>query len=92
MTAPKAESVTLVQDWINKEIADAKVSVTGDYVTVDGSVNAIEKLLKTQYNTFGKQSPLLYDPGPDLVSERGDKGKDSENTRVQPALSSCRPC
>ena len=54
MTAPKAESVTLVQDWLKQEISDAKFSVTGDYVTVEGSVNAIEKLLKTQYNTFGK--------------------------------------
>jgi tripeptidyl-peptidase-1 len=52
MTAPKEESVTLVKDWLEREISSAKVSVTGDYFTVEGTVNAIEKLLKTKYSTF----------------------------------------
>lgn len=54
MTAPKEESVSLVKEWLEREVSSAKVSVTGDYFTVEGTVNAIEKLLKTKYNTYGK--------------------------------------
>lgn len=54
MTAPKEESVSLVKEWLEREVSNAKVSVTGDYFTVEGTVNAIEKLLKTKYNTYGK--------------------------------------
>ncbi|XPS96904.1 Tripeptidyl-peptidase I [Ascochyta lentis] len=52
MTAPKEDSVSLVKEWLEKEISNAKVSVTGDYFTVEGTVNAIEKLLKTEYSTY----------------------------------------
>ncbi|KAL1652679.1 hypothetical protein SLS61_004659 [Didymella pomorum] len=52
MTAPKEESVSLVKKWLDSEAPNAKVSVSGDYVTVEGSVDAIEQLLKTKYNTY----------------------------------------
>lgn len=59
MTAPKEESVTLVKKWLDNEAPDAKVTVVGDYFTVEDRVDAIEKLLKTQYNTYGKLTALF---------------------------------
>ncbi|CAI6303074.1 unnamed protein product [Periconia digitata] len=58
MIAPKQESVDLVQTWLERELpsSGADVLVNGDYVTVRASVNAIEKLLKTEYNTFVRTS------------------------------------
>ena len=56
MIAPKKESVDLVQEWLDKELtgSGADVTVKGDYATVQASVKTIEKLLKTEYSTFGK--------------------------------------
>jgi tripeptidyl-peptidase-1 len=56
MIAPKQESSDLVMQWLTNEISspEAKVTVKGDYVTIQASVNTIEKLLKTEYSTFGK--------------------------------------
>ena len=59
MTAPKEESVSLVTKWLRNEIPSAKVSKTGDYLTVEGTLNTIEKLLKTKYSTYGKKMPLI---------------------------------
>ena len=56
MTAPNDESVNLVQEWLEKEIPNAKLSVTGDYFTVKGKVNDIEKLLKTKYSNYGEET------------------------------------
>ncbi|KAF1969695.1 tripeptidyl-peptidase 1 precursor [Bimuria novae-zelandiae CBS 107.79] len=52
LTAPKEESVRFVQDWLNREVSEAKVTVEGDYVTVEATVNSVEKLLKTEYKNF----------------------------------------
>ncbi|KAJ4311820.1 hypothetical protein N0V94_007762 [Neodidymelliopsis sp. IMI 364377] len=52
MTAPKKESVSLVNEWLKNEIPNTKVTVTGDYFTVEGTVNDIERLLKTKYSTY----------------------------------------
>ena len=60
MTAPKEESVSLVKKWLDSEAPTAKVSISGDYVTVEGSVEAIEQLLKTKYNTYGKKTALFF--------------------------------
>ena len=56
MIAPKQESNDLVMQWLTSEISspEAKVTVKGDYVTVQASVNTIEKLLNAEYSTFGK--------------------------------------
>lgn len=56
MIAPKQESNDLVMQWLTSEISspEAKVTVKGDYVTVQASVNTIEKLLSAEYSTFGK--------------------------------------
>lgn len=59
MTAPNEDSVILVKEWLEKEISGAKISVMGDYFTVEGTVNAIEKLLKTKYSTYGKKTTAL---------------------------------
>ncbi|KAJ4358818.1 hypothetical protein N0V95_002740 [Ascochyta clinopodiicola] len=52
LIGPKEESVSLVKEWIQSEISSDKISVAGDYLTVEGTVNAIEKLLKTTYSTY----------------------------------------
>jgi tripeptidyl-peptidase-1 len=57
MTAPKKESVSLVNEWLKNEIPDTKVTVAGDYFTVEATVNEIEGLLKTKYSTYGKKNP-----------------------------------
>jgi tripeptidyl-peptidase-1 len=56
MVAPKQESIDLVKEWLARETSgsNAEVTVKGDYVTVQASVNVVEQLLKTKYNTFGK--------------------------------------
>jgi len=42
--------------WLTSEISspEAEVTVKGEYVTIQASVNTIEKLLKAEYTTFGK--------------------------------------
>lgn len=55
MTAPKEKSVSLVKEWLQGEIPSAKVSLTGEYLTVESNVNAIERLLKTTYSTYGRR-------------------------------------
>lgn len=55
LTGPKEESVSLVKEWLQSEIPSGKTSVAGDYITVEGTVNAVEKLLKTTYSTYGKK-------------------------------------
>lgn len=76
MTAPKEDSVKLVNEWLEKEISNAKVSVTGDYFTVEGTVNEIEKLLKTKYSTYGTMEPLYFPNSlSNLNSERGNQSK-----------------
>ncbi|KAF1955942.1 subtilisin-like protein [Byssothecium circinans] len=54
MIAPRQESSDLVMNWLNESVLgeEAKVSLLGDYVTVDASVNAVEKLLNAEYSTF----------------------------------------
>jgi tripeptidyl-peptidase-1 len=47
--------VSLVKEWLQSEIPSGKISVAGDYLTVEGTVNAVEKLLKTTYSTYGKK-------------------------------------
>ena len=54
MTAPKDESVSLVKTWLQNEMPSGKISVTGDYITVEGTVDAIEKLLNTNYSSYSK--------------------------------------
>jgi hypothetical protein len=55
MVAPKQESVDLVQDWLKTQTTsyDAEITVQGDYVTVQASVNTVERLLNAEYSTFG---------------------------------------
>jgi tripeptidyl-peptidase-1 len=55
MIAPKQESVDLVKEWLANEVSssNAEVTVKGDYVTIQASVNVVEKLLKAEYSTFG---------------------------------------
>jgi tripeptidyl-peptidase-1 len=59
LTGPKEESVSLVKEWLQSEISSSKISVAGDYLTVEGTVNAVEKLLKTTYSTYGKNTPFF---------------------------------
>jgi hypothetical protein len=54
MTAPKDESVSLVKSWLQNEMPSGKISMTGDYITVEGTVDAIEKLLNTKYSSYSK--------------------------------------
>jgi tripeptidyl-peptidase-1 len=54
MTAPKDESVSLVKTWLQNEMPSGKISMTGDYITVEGTVDAIEKLLNTKYSSYSK--------------------------------------
>lgn len=54
MTAPKDESVSLVKTWLKNEMPSGKISMTGDYITVEGTVDAIEKLLNTKYSSYSK--------------------------------------
>lgn len=60
MTAPKEQSVRLVKQWLQSEIPSAQVSVTGEYLTVEGSVSAVERLLQTKYRTYGKEIQLYF--------------------------------
>ena len=57
--APKQQSKDLVMEWLDKEglrdIAD--FSPRSDSVIIEGSVKQIEKLLKTEYSSFGKSDP-----------------------------------
>lgn len=55
MIAPKQESSDLVMEWLASEIPsnEAQLTLKGDYVTVQASVNTIEKLLNAKYSTFG---------------------------------------
>ena len=62
MTAPKDESVSLVKTWLQNEMPSGKISVTGDYITVEGTVDAIEKLLNTRYSSYGKQMTFFVLP------------------------------
>lgn len=83
MTAPKEESVNLVQEWLQGQIPGAKMTMTGEYLTVEDSIDAIESLLKTTYHTYGKIAAsrfcthLTY-----FESEQGDKRTCASNTRV----------
>ncbi|KAH8695789.1 tripeptidyl-peptidase 1 precursor [Phaeosphaeriaceae sp. PMI808] len=54
MVAPKQESSDLVNQWLAKELPNGKAKITwqGDYVTVQASVQTIEKLLDAEYSTF----------------------------------------
>ncbi|KAF2645222.1 subtilisin-like protein [Massarina eburnea CBS 473.64] len=54
MIAPKQESTDLVTEWLESKLSskDAEITAKGDYVTVQASVNTIEKLLHTEYSTF----------------------------------------
>ncbi|OSS43496.1 hypothetical protein B5807_11875 [Epicoccum nigrum] len=52
MTAPKDESISLVKTWLQNEMPSGKISMTGDYITVEGTVDAIEKLLNTKYSSY----------------------------------------
>ncbi|KAJ4300820.1 hypothetical protein N0V90_002908 [Kalmusia sp. IMI 367209] len=52
MKSPKEESVSLVKEWLAREIPDADITVKGDYVSVQAKVKSVEKLLKTEYNSF----------------------------------------
>jgi tripeptidyl-peptidase-1 len=60
MTAPKQESSDLVSQWLASEISspEAKVTVKGDYVTIQGNVKTIEKLLNAEYSVFGMCRPV----------------------------------
>ena len=60
MISPKEESISLVKEWLAREIPDAEISVKGDYVSVQAKVKSVEKLLKTEYSTFGKCSLHAY--------------------------------
>jgi tripeptidyl-peptidase-1 len=59
MTAPKDESVSLVKTWLQNEMPSGKISMTGDYITVEGTVDAIEKLLNTKYSSYSKSMTFL---------------------------------
>ena len=59
MTAPKDESVSLVKTWLQNEMPSGKISMTGDYITVEGTVDAIEKLLNTKYSSYSKLLTFL---------------------------------
>jgi tripeptidyl-peptidase I len=68
MIAPKDESGDLVMQWIEGEdlAHHTTISPRSDSVIVEGSIAQIEKLLKSEYNTFGNafsfgfQQPELY--------------------------------
>jgi tripeptidyl-peptidase-1 len=59
MTAPKDESVSLVKTWLQNEMPSGKISMNGDYITVEGTVDAIEKLLNTKYSSYSKSMTFL---------------------------------
>lgn len=55
MIAPRQESVDLVKGWLAKiSHSNVEVTVQGDYITVEASINKVEELLNAEYSTFGK--------------------------------------
>lgn len=55
MIAPKQESSDLVMQWLQGETekTEAEITMKGDYVTIQASVDTIEKLLDAEYSVFG---------------------------------------
>ena len=55
MVAPKQQSKDLVMDWLNREgLGDiAEFSPRLDSIVIEGKLRQIEKLLKTEYASFG---------------------------------------
>ena len=56
MIAPKQQSKDLVTEWLEKEgLTDiAHFSPRADSVIIEGNVRQIERLLKTEYSSFGQ--------------------------------------
>ena len=55
MIAPRQDSIDLVMQWLTSEMSsrEAKVTMKGDYVTIQAKVKTIEKLLNAEYSVFG---------------------------------------
>jgi tripeptidyl-peptidase-1 len=55
MVAPKQESKDRVMEWLNKEGLGSVVEFSPrlDSVVIEGKLRQIEKLLKTEYASFG---------------------------------------
>jgi tripeptidyl-peptidase I len=56
MVAPKDESKSLVLDWLSQQglANQASVSPRGNTILVKATVSEAEKLLETEYDSFGK--------------------------------------
>ncbi|KAH8702808.1 Pro-kumamolisin, activation domain-containing protein [Phaeosphaeriaceae sp. PMI808] len=54
VVAPKQESSDLVMQWLTSETvsSEAKITMKGDYVTIQANVKTIEKPLNAEYNVF----------------------------------------
>lgn len=82
MIAPKEESVTLVKEWLAKDIPDAEVTVKGDYVSVQAKVKSIEKLLKTEYRSYGESiHPVSYVAN--IRSQRRHQDEEAAHASIQ---------
>lgn len=64
MIAPKDESRDLVLEWLDSRgLADhASISPRSDTVTLQASVDQIEKLLNAEYEAFGKMVLAISSP------------------------------
>jgi len=62
MIAPKQESSDLVMQWLTNEnmSPETKITTKGDYVTIEGDVKTIEKLLDAEYSVFGRCRSTPY--------------------------------
>jgi tripeptidyl-peptidase-1 len=85
MIAPAEESGDLVMQWLESELSGigAKMSQTGDYITVEASVKEIEQLLDAEYSVFGI-SATLRDIQPSYIySKIRKQRKDSAHPLLQ---------
>jgi hypothetical protein len=85
MIAPAEESGDLVMQWLESELSDidAKMSQTGDYVTVEASVKEIEQLLDAEYSVFGISAPIRDNQPSNIYSQIRKQRKDSADPLLQ---------
>jgi hypothetical protein len=85
MIAPAVESTDLVMQWLESELSNigTRVSQQGDYVTVEASVQEIERLLSAEYSVFGIFAPTREPQASNNHSQVRKRGKDPTYSFLQ---------